>query len=97
LMRNAWRVGYNSQYKRPLMSDHSDTKKLEEVAAHMITIYRDEIYDPETEKPGIAEVSVIKNRWGATGTAELNFIGKHTRFVDPMPSQVSASLSRSKP
>jgi replicative DNA helicase len=87
----------NRQNKRPLMSDHSDTKKLEEVAAHMITIYRDEIYNPETEKPGIAEVSVIKNRWGATGTAELNFIGKHTRFVDPMPSQVSASLSRSKP
>jgi replicative DNA helicase len=80
----------NRQNKRPLMSDHSDTKKLEEVAAHMITIYRDEIYDPETEKPGIAEVSVIKNRWGATGTTELNHRKRRNCYNQPALGRVQS-------
>ena len=65
------------------MSDLSETKKLEEIATHVIGIYRDEIYNEETKKPGIAEVNIMKNRRGPSGSLELLFEGEYTRFVDP--------------
>jgi replicative DNA helicase len=43
-------------------------------------IYRDVIYNKETEFPNIAEVIIGKNRHGATGTVETLFEGRYTRF-----------------
>ena len=43
-------------------------------------IYRDDYYNPDTEKPGVAEVIVAKQRNGSTGPVELAWLGRYTKF-----------------
>jgi len=43
-------------------------------------IYREELYDPETDKPGIAEIHISKHRNGETGVAPLRFDRRTTAF-----------------
>ena len=45
-------------------------------------IYRDEYYDPQSEKQGIAEIIIGKQRNGPVGTVELQFHNAHVRFND---------------
>jgi replicative DNA helicase len=45
-------------------------------------IYRDDYYNPHSEKAGIAEIIVGKQRNGPTGTVELQFHAQHVRFND---------------
>jgi len=62
---------------RPTMSDHSDTKKLDESSAQMICLFREEVYVPDTPNKGAVEFIIMKNRNGKTGTATLQFDGDH--------------------
>ena len=48
-------------------------------------VYRDEVYHPETEHKGIAEIIIGKQRNGPIGTTRLAFIGKYTRFENLAP------------
>ena len=59
--------------KRPQMSDLRDSGEVEEVADIIMMLYRDEYYNADTEKQGILEVNLAKNRDGRTGTVELMF------------------------
>jgi replicative DNA helicase len=43
-------------------------------------LYRDEVYHPDTEIPGIAEVIIAKHRNGPTGVVKLAFLREFTRF-----------------
>ena len=45
-------------------------------------IYRDDYYNPDTEKPGVAEVIVAKQRNGSTGPVELAWLGRYTKFAN---------------
>jgi replicative DNA helicase len=45
-------------------------------------IYRDEVYDPNTEKKGIAEIIVAKHRNGPVGSINLRFFERTARFAD---------------
>jgi replicative DNA helicase len=45
-------------------------------------IYRDEYYDPHSEKQGIAEVIIGKQRNGPVGHVDLQFHNAHVRFND---------------
>ena len=45
-------------------------------------LYRDEYYNPDTEKKNIAEVIIAKQRNGPTGTVELVWLGQFTKFVN---------------
>jgi len=57
---------------------------IEQDADVVMFIYRDKVYNPDTEKPNVAELIVAKHRNGPTGTIELFFNESQTRFIDLM-------------
>ena len=68
--------------KRPMLSDLRKSGSIEQDADIVIFLYRDEYYNPETDKPGECEVIVAKHRSGPTGTVDVTWLGKYTRFAD---------------
>ena len=80
------------QDKRPMMSDLRDSGAIEQDADMVCFLYRDEYYNPDTEKKNQAELIVSKHRNGSTGTVDLAWLGQYTKFanlekqaVDPPP------------
>ncbi|MCK4956969.1 MAG: replicative DNA helicase, partial [Candidatus Cloacimonetes bacterium] len=55
---------------------------IEQDADLVIFIYRDEVYYEDTEKPGVAEIIISKNRHGAIGKVEMFFQKECTAFRD---------------
>lgn len=70
------------QDKRPRVSDLRDSGNLEQDADTVLLLYRDEVYNPNTETPTRAELIVGKNRHGAPGVVTLHFEKSLTRFSD---------------
>ncbi|MDR1961579.1 MAG: replicative DNA helicase, partial [Gracilibacteraceae bacterium] len=70
------------QDKRPIMSDLLESGSIEADADVVAFIYRDEYYNPNSDKKGIAEIIIAKHRNGPVGTVELGFLKEFTKFVD---------------
>ena len=69
---------------KPVLSDLRESGAIEQDADVVMFIYRDEYYNPETTtKPQTAEIIIAKQRSGETGSVDLRWIGKYTKFADP--------------
>lgn len=69
---------------KPVLSDLRESGAIEQDADVVMFIYRDEYYNPETTtKPQTAEIIIAKQRNGETGSIDLRWIGKYTKFADP--------------
>ncbi|HLF93326.1 MAG TPA: replicative DNA helicase [Planctomycetota bacterium] len=66
--------------RKPLLSDLRESGSIEQDADAVMLLYRDEYYNPNTEKKGVAEVILAKNRTGPVGNVELAFLKHFTRF-----------------
>lgn len=67
---------------RPQLSDLRDSGSIEQDADMVMFLYREDRYNPDTEKKNIAECIISKFRNGSTGTVELGWRGEYTRFMD---------------
>jgi len=71
--------------KRPMLADLRESGSLEQDSDVVVFIYRDEIYNPESDQRGTAEIIVAKHRNGPTGTTRLAFVDRLTKFANMAP------------
>jgi replicative DNA helicase len=64
----------------PMLADLRESGAIEQDADVVIFIYRDEVYDADSEKKGIADILVKKHRNGPTGDRQLVFLDKFAKF-----------------
>jgi replicative DNA helicase len=71
--------------KKPIMSDLRESGAIEQDADLIVFIYREEVYDKDTPRKGIADIHIAKQRNGPIGDFQLTFLGQYTKFENYVP------------
>lgn len=66
--------------KRPLMGDLANSSEIEKEADEIVMLYRDEVYNEDSDQKGIAEFNIEKNRHGPTGMIRAAWLPKYIKF-----------------
>lgn len=66
--------------KRPMVSDLRESGSIEQDADMVILLHREDMYNPDSERVGEADMIIAKHRGGPTRTIPLAFSGKYSRF-----------------
>ncbi|HEX8592770.1 MAG TPA: replicative DNA helicase [Pseudomonas sp.] len=80
--------------KRPVNADLRESGAIEQDADLIMFVYRDEVYHPESELQGIAELIIGKHRNGPIGTVRTAFIAQETRFAPLAPTTFASGNFR---
>lgn len=67
---------------RPKLSDLRESGAIEQDADIVLFLYRDEVYNPDTEQKNIAECIIAKHRNGSTGSVKMVWAGQYTKFMN---------------
>ena len=71
--------------KKPVMSDLRESGGIEQDSDLILLIYREDFYDQNTTRKGIADIIIAKQRNGPTGEVQLTFLGQYTKFENYAP------------
>ena len=71
-----------------------DLRKKIGFTAFILLIYREEVYEPNTTRKGIADIIIAKQRNGPIGEVQLTFLGQYTKFENYAPESYAEGVFR---
>src|SRR5260370_7169702 len=83
--------------KRPMLADLRESGSLEQDSDIVVFIYRDDIYNPDSDQRGTAEIIVAKHRNGPTGMTRLAFANRLTNFATLAPASRPPPVAGNSP
>jgi replicative DNA helicase len=79
--------------KRPMLSDLRESGSIEQDADIVMFVHREEMYQKETKRKGIADILISKHRNGETGTIELAWVGRLATFDNLQGARLSTKIN----